>query len=183
MRLLCLLAAALLAACSSTPPQTSSYLLRAEVPASSGSQLASSTVALADIRVATYIEQPGLVLATGDGKVHAARNHQWAEPLQVSLRRFLANEVSGASGLDVSPRVLPSTTTRVSVTVDQLHGDGQGAALLVAYWEVDNAGDVRFFEFSQRQSLASAGYDALAHAEQALLGQLAQAIADSLKSG
>ena len=72
MRLICLFAVTLLAACGSQPQQTSSYLLRSEVAATSGKQLAASTVALADVRVATYIEQPGLVLATGDGKIQVA---------------------------------------------------------------------------------------------------------------
>jgi uncharacterized lipoprotein YmbA len=181
MRLICLLAAALLAACSSQPQQTSSYLLRPEVAATSGSQLAASTVALANIRVATYIEQPGLVLATGDGKIHAARNHQWAEPLQVSLRRFLATEVSSAAGVDVSATILPTTATRVDVTIDQLHGDGAGSALLVAYWEVESDGEISSFQFAERQTLSSDGYDALVRAEEGLLRQLAGAIAATIK--
>ena len=183
MRFICLFAAALLAACSSQPQQTANYLLRADIPATSGKQLAASTVAFNAIRVATYIEQPGLVLATGDGRIHAARNHQWAEPLQVSLRRFLANEVSAASGMDVSATVLPTTVTRVNLTVDQLHGDGQGAALLVAYWEVETGAQVSSYEFAQSQTLASDGYDALVRAEEALLRQLAAAIAASIKAG
>lgn len=176
-------AAALLAACSSQPQQTASYLLRTEVPATSGTQLAASTVAFNAIRVATYLEQPGLVLATGDGQVHAARNHQWAEPLQVSLRRFLANEVSAASGMDVSASVLPTTTTRVNLTIDQLHGDGRGSALLVAYWDIETGGKISSFEFAQRQTLASDGYTALVQAEEALLRQLAAAIAATIKPG
>ena len=183
MRLICLFAVTLLAACGSQPQQTSSYLLRSEVAATSGKQLAASTVALADVRVATYIEQPGLVLATGDGKIHAAHNHQWAEPLQVSLRRFLANEVSRASGIDVSATALPTTTTRVDVTVDQLHGDGQGSALLVAYWKVESVGGINSFQFAERQTLASDGYDALVRAEEELLRQLAVAIAATIKPG
>lgn len=181
MRLICLLAAALLAACSGQPQQTSTYLLRAEVVPSSGEQLAASTVALAGIRVATYIEQPGLVLASGDGRIHAARHHQWAEPLQLSLRRFLANEVSSASGIDVSANILPTTTTRVDVVIDQLHGDGEGSALLVAYWMLESAGDTRSFRFAERQSLSSDGYDALVRAQEALLRQLAAAIAATIE--
>lgn len=183
MRFICLFAAALLAACSSQPQQTANYLLRADIPATSGKQLAASTVAFNAIRVATYIEQPGLVLATGDGRIHAARNHQWAEPLQVSLRRFLANEVSAASGMDVSATVLPTTASRINLTVDQLHGDGQGAALLVAYWEVETGAQVSSYQFAQSQTLASDGYDALVRAEEELLRQLAAAIAASIKAG
>jgi uncharacterized lipoprotein YmbA len=180
MRLICLFAVALLAACSSQPKQPVTYLLRPDVAATSGKELASSGVALASIRVAAYIEQPGLVLATGDGRVHAARNHQWAEPLQVSLRRFLASEIAQASGTQVSATVAATTETRVDVAIDQLHGDGQGRALLVAYWEVESGGDSKRFQFAEQQVLASDGYDALAQAEESLLRQLAAAIAATL---
>jgi len=183
MRLSLLLTAALLAACSSQPQQITNYLLRAEIPTTSGKQLAASTVAFNGVRVATYIEQPGLVLATGDGQIHAARNHQWVEPLQVSLRRFMANEVSSASGIDVSATVLPSTETRINLTIDQLHGDGQGSALLVAYWDVEAGGQISSFEFAQRQTLTSDGYAALVRAEEALLRQLAAAIAATVAPG
>ena len=181
MRLICLLAVALLTACSSQPQQTDTYLLRSAVVATPGKPLAPSTVALADIRVATYIQQPGLVLATGDGRIHAARNHQWAEPLQVSLRRFLANEISTAAGRDIGATALAASTTRINVTIDQLHGDGKGAAVLVAYWELEAGGNINSFQFVEQQALASDGYDALVRAEEALLKRLAVAIAGSLE--
>lgn len=180
MRLLYLFAVALLAACSSQPQQPTTYLLRSDVATTPGQELAASDTGLGNIRVATYIEQPGLVLATGDGRVHAARNHLWAEPLQVSLRRYLANEIAQASGRQVSETVVATTSTRIDVTIDQLHGDGLGSALLVAYWEVEAGGEARRFQFAERQALANDGYDALVQAEESLLRQLAGAIAKSL---
>lgn len=180
MRILCVFAAMLLAACSSQPPQTVTYLLRSEVAASAGTPLADSGVALGNIRVASYIDQPGLVLAGGDGTINAARNHVWAEPLQVSLRRYLATQISDASGSDIAANATPSTGTRVDVSVDQLHGNGTGAAVLVAYWEITAGGVSRAFRFSEQQALAGDGYDALVRAEEALLQRLAGAIAASL---
>ena len=180
MRILIVLSLVLLAACSSQPPQTSSYLLRSEVPSTDGEQLAETSVALGGIEVAAYIRQPGLVLASGDGKIHAARNHVWAEPLQVSLRRFLANEISAAAGKDIGTSALPATATRINVTIDQLHGDGKGAAVLVAYWELEAGANVSSYQFAERQDLVSDGYDALVRAQEALLKRLAAAIARSL---
>ena len=182
MRLtLCLITVALLTACASPAPQTASYLLRAEVTPTAGKQLADSTIALGSIRVASYIDQPGLVMAMGDGTIHEARYHQWAEPLPVSLRRFMAAEISQASGLDVSAGGLPGTKTRVNLIVDQLHGDGNGAALLVAYWDVATGDSVLTYEFAEQQALTAAGYTALVQAQEALLKRLAAAIAGSLK--
>lgn len=180
MRIVSLLAFVLLAACSSQPPQTASYLLRSESGATSGAQLADSGIALGTIRVASYIDQPGLVLATGDGKIHAARNNVWAEPLQISLRRYLATEISGGVGRDVAASAGATTRTRIDVTVDQLHGDGRGAAVLVAYWEIVSDGASSAYRFSENQALAGDGYDALVAAEESLLRRLASAIAGSL---
>lgn len=183
MRILFVLSLALLAACSSQPPQTTSYLLRSQVPSTVGEQLAETAAALGDIQVAAYIRQPGLVLASGDGKVHAARNHVWAEPLQVSLRRFLANEISIAAGWNIGAAALTASTMRINVTIDQLHGDGKGAAVLVAYWELEAGDNTSSFQFAERQALVNDGYDALAGAEEALLKRLAAAIARSLEKG
>ena len=181
MRLICLFAALLLAACSSQPQQPATYLLRSEVASTSGQQLAASRVALAQVRVAAYIEQPGLVLATGEGRIQAARNHLWAEPLRVSLPRFMANEISAASGRDVSASPLPTTEVRINLAIDQLHGNGKGAALLVAYWDIESADTLNAFRFAEQHALEGDGYGALVQAEEALLRQLAAAIAASLE--
>lgn len=180
MRIIFLMAALLLTACSSQPPKLESYLLRPAVATGSTTSFVDSGYALDTIRVANYIDQPGLVITTGDGKIHAARNHVWAEPLQVSLRRYLAIEVSNGSGRDVAANANTSTRTRINVTIDELHGNNSGAAVLVAYWDV-NAGDgSKSFRFSQQQALSGDGYDALVQAEEALLKRLAAAIAASL---
>jgi uncharacterized lipoprotein YmbA len=78
-----------------------------------------------------------------------------------------------------------ATRTRIDITVDQLHGDGSGGALLVAYWEIASAnGSVsEAFRFSEQQALSGDGYDALVSAEEALLKRLADAIAASLPAG
>lgn len=182
MRIICVMVAVLLAACSSQPPQTETYLLRSEVSATSGTQLADSGIALGTIQVANYIDQPGLVLAGPDGTIHAARNHIWAEPLQVSLRRYLATRITAASGRDIAASATPATGTRINVVVDQLHGNGQGAAVLVAYWAIDSGGDEKHFRFSEQQALSGDGYNPLVRAEEALLQRLAEAIAASLPS-
>ena len=180
MRIICVIAVALLAACSSQPPMTETYLLRSQVATGAGTPVINSGVALGNIEVASYIDQPGLVLETGDGTINAARNHLWAEPLQISLRRYLATQISGATGRDIGANTTAATTTRIDVTVDQLHGNGSGAAVLVAYWEVHIEGGNKSFRFSEQQALSGSGYSALVQAEEALLKRLSDAIAASL---
>ena len=180
MRIIVLMGALLLAACSSAPPKLESYLLRPAVAPGAVTAVEDSGYALGTIRVANYIDQPGLVLTSGDGKVHAARNHVWAEPLQVSLRRFLATQVSAGSDRDIAATATASTNTRINVSVDELHGNDSGAAVLVAYWDVVAGEGSKSFRFSEEQALGSDGYDALVQAEEALLERLADAIAASL---
>ena len=180
MRIICLIVTVLLAACSSQPPQTSSYLLRTEVATTPGTPLANSGIALGNIMVADYIDQPGLVLAAGDGTIHAARYHVWAEPLQVSLRRYLSTQISFASGRDISPTTTSATGVSIDVSVDQMHGAGNGSAVLVAYWRVAADGSDKSYRFSEQQALSGDGYDALVRAEEALLKRLAEAISASL---
>ena len=180
MRIICLIAALLLTACSSQPPVTETYLLRSQVATGAGTPVIDSGVALGHIEVASYIDQPGLVLETGDGTIHAARNHLWAEPLQISLRRYLATQISGAVGRDVGATTSAATLTRIDVTVDQLHGNGRGAAVLVAYWQIDDKAGNKSFRFSEQEALSGGGYGALVQAEEALLRRLADAIAASL---
>jgi uncharacterized lipoprotein YmbA len=180
MKIVSLLALLLLAACSSQPPQLQTYLLRAPVAAGAATQLADSGIAVDKLVVAGYIDQPGLVLATGDDTVTAARNHVWAEPLQISLRRYLADEVSAKSGKNVQARTNTSTEVRINIDIDQLHGDDQGQAVLVAYWEILDRNGSRTFRFSEQQALAGSGYNALVSAEEALLSRLAEAIVTSL---
>lgn len=180
MRIIYLIAAVLLAACSSQPPQIASYLLRSEVNSGAGTQLVNSGIALDTIRVARYIDQPGLVLAFENGTIHAARNHLWAEPLQVSLRRYLASQISSTSGRNIASSATSATLIRIDVTVDQLHGNGRGAAVLVAYWDLTSEDSYTSFRFSEQQALSGDGYDPLVQAQQALLQRLADAIATSL---
>ncbi len=180
MRFLSLLAALLLAACSSQPSGPQTYLLRSQVATGSGVPIVDSGIALGTITVASYIDQPGLVLARGDGKVHAARNHVWAEPLQVSLRRYLATQLSSDSGRGIAASATMSTRVRVDVTVDQLHGDGSGSAILVAYWDVISGEARKTYSFSEQEALAGDGYAPLVKAEESLLQRLAGAIAASL---
>lgn len=182
MRIICVIAVVLLAACSSQPPQKDSYLLRSQVAAGAATPLVDTGVALGSIGVADYISQPGLVLASADGTIHAARFHVWAEPLQVSLRRYLATQISRASGRDIGAMASASTSTRIDVMVDQLHGNSSGDAVLVAYWDIGTEDGVNAFRFSEQQALSDDGYDALVRAQESLLKRLADAIAASLSA-
>ena len=131
MRTLILASMLLLANCSSQPVEpTRYYLLRSPVDIESGQQHSVPIYTLGRLEVATYINQPGLVLETATGEVHTARQHQWAEPLRVSLRRFLATEIGAAVNSTVAVSDPAPDSIRIDVSIDRLHGDKHGQAVL-----------------------------------------------------
>lgn len=182
MRILIVLTISLLAACASAPPEHSTYLLRSDKGVESRQLSFDSGIYLGGLTLADYIDQPGLVLDQGKGKIHAARFHQWAEPLRVSLRQFLSAEISAQLGRDVSAyKPADKADQRVDVNIDQLHGNNNGEAVLLAGWSISTEEGTQTHQFSARVALDADGYDALVAAEKNLLQQLATAIAGTLK--
>jgi len=175
-------ASLLVSACSTTPPTRHRYLLRSDSPIESGRVNRLDPYYLGELQVANYIDQPGLVLELSDGKMHAARYHQWAEPLQVSLREFLSREIP------VRPNLPPALAadesviaSRIDIQISQLHGDAAGNAVLVAYWSLQAGNQYKEFQFVHSVALKGIGYTSLVAAEQQLLIHLAKAIASQLR--
>jgi len=187
MRITALVSTLLLVACAGNPPPTHThYLLRAELHEQTIRIEAPASIGLRRVEVAPYLRQSGLVLATGDHQVRPAQYHQWAEPLDEGLRRFLRAEISSALGREVSAD--PAQRTRwdyaVEVSVDQLHGTLSGEALLTASWRItrgSGAEEIAGFRMARSRPLARDGYAGLVDAEIGLARQLAVAIAESLR--
>ena len=181
MKYLLILPLVFLAACSSQPPQQHSYLLRSSVDLDSRQLSAEPTIGLGTVQVANYIDQPGIVLETASGQVHAAQQHLWAEPLRASLRGFLVTEISAALEQDISGSARATTVEKkINVQIDQFHGTPNGSASLVAYWQIVEGSQSRNYQFSEQQTLSTDGYDALVQAQTALLSSLSAAISQSL---
>ena len=65
----------LLAACSSAPVDTHYYLLRQDDAAQTRKLVASERFALGNVVIASYIDQPGLMLEVGYGQIRPALHH------------------------------------------------------------------------------------------------------------
>jgi len=179
-----------LVGCAGKPaPETQLYLLRSDSGNAFGDSDQVAEVGLGSVRVASYIDQPGLALELPDGTMRAARYHQWAEPLRESLRGYLANAIAAKSGQPVRPAAYGQTNWRsytkqlIDVRVQELHGTGSGAARLVAMWAIIDAAErtlVSEHEFVGEEPLDGSGYPALVAAEERLLNRLAAEIAQAL---
>ncbi len=180
--LLILSAAILITACSTQPINRSTYLLRSDHALQTRALQSATDIYLGEVMIASYLDQPGLVLEGESDTVHTAKYHQWAEPLRTSLRQFLNTEISVSLGSDIAmSRIGEQRACRIDVKIDQLHGDTEGNAVLVAYWSITEAGKTAEHQFAESAALEGAGYEALVAAEKQLLGHLAQAIAQGIK--
>ncbi|MBV1916262.1 MAG: membrane integrity-associated transporter subunit PqiC [Pseudomonadales bacterium] len=185
MRQLILLAVVLIASCSATTPSTQQYLLRSDAAIQNTVQGESDVIGIGIIKVAHYIDNLGLALETPDGAVRIARDYQWAEPLEDSLRVFFSRELSAETGRPMRTQRNGGIDwkKRIDIRIDELHGTAKGEAQLVAYWaifDIDQQIIISENEFSQTVALDSDGYTALVVAHKKLLRALSSAIAKTL---
>jgi uncharacterized lipoprotein YmbA len=187
MRILAATTMLVVLACAGNPPTTTRYLLPVNVPEGVQRIDPPIRVGLAGIEVAPYLDQPGLVVETEVGQVRPAHRHQWAEPIDLGLKRHLRAELTRALGFEVSGD--PSQRHRwdyaVDVSIDRLHGTLAGDAVLVAHWRVtplQSGRDPVTYRLAARKPLAAQGYPALLDAEIELTRGLAVAIADSVRT-
>jgi uncharacterized lipoprotein YmbA len=174
----------LAAACAVQTPATTRYLLPADVPAGSGRVDPPVRYGLARVSVPPYLKDLGLVVETSPGQVRPARLHEWAEPLDDGLRRFLRIEISSALGQEIGSDIAQRSRWQaaIDVDVDRLHGTLDGEAVLVARWRLSpRSGAPGDYRFAAREALTEPGYAGLVEAEVLLLRQLSRAIADSLR--
>ena len=177
----------LLVACSSPVPEPTSYLLRGEASQASGSLDGSTRVGLGRLLVAPYLlTSQGIVVESAPGVVQAARQHQWAEPIDAGLRWFLRAEIGRGLGNEVGAGLVDRTgwDYTVDVYIAQFHGTMSGTAILEATYLIRPTADssaVREYVFSKSQPQSDEGYAALVAAEQSLAAELGAAIAESLQ--
>ena len=180
---LCALIALVALGCASKTPETTRYLLPLETPSGTARLNAPVQIGLGRIVVANYLGTQGIVIETHEHEVRPARYHLWAEPLTDGLRRFLRTEISQALGSDIAADTPDQSRwdRTIDVSIDRLHGDLSGKAILNARWRIRGKGgaDARF-RFTETMALPRGGYGGLVEAEVELLRRLAAAIAASL---
>ncbi|HIF50821.1 MAG TPA: hypothetical protein EYQ42_04720 [Thiotrichaceae bacterium] len=171
--------------CASNPIQAELYLLRSDITSNVSTEIDTTKIRLNTVKVASYIDQSGLVLQTTDGQVNVARYHRWAEPLKYGLTSYLAKGISLSSGKYVHISRLSSDKsqkTKIDVFIDQMHGTADGKAALSATWTitVENKG-AKSYKFSNIKELNENGYPALVESQKILLGEFAKEIAESIQ--
>jgi uncharacterized lipoprotein YmbA len=181
MKVAGLLLVVLLSGCASQTIPPTYYLLRSNQDLPSSVLSTSKQYSLGTVEIAAYLDQPGLMMATGAGEMRPASQNLWAEPIYDGVRNLLATEIAQASGQELMPTRLTKNTTVVNIRIDQLHGTLDGQAQILAYWWLVRNDEVASLNrFSESRALTASGYSALVDAEKVLLSELAKRIATTL---
>ncbi len=172
----------LLGACAGkAPPEHHTYLLRP--PPMGALPESREPVLLQPVVVAPYLDRKGIVLQMSEARIRTARHHEWAEPLDEAVGRYLQVGIANAAGrpVEMSPLTTGSAGVEVRVRIHRLHGDARGEVRLAAEWSVRSpAGGRSLHDFVLDQRQADDGYPALVSAHAEVLDALAQAIAGTL---
>lgn len=168
------------------------YMLKPLEPAGSSHtktrRMASDPViGLGPIRIPDYLDRPQIVSAVSDEEYNLAEDHRWAERLDETLTRVLAENLSA---LVPTQRVVlhpwpreQKVDAQITVNVQELHLDATGRVRLIARWTVRHS-EQGFAdrESSCRLPASSADYQVIVDAQSRCIGQLSQEIAGTVRT-
>jgi uncharacterized protein len=144
------------------------------------------TIGVGPIRVSDYLDRPQIVTAVSEQEYRLAENHRWAERLDQTLTRVLAENLSV---LLPTKRVVfypwPSQQhmdAQVSVTIQELHVDATGQVRLAADWALRRGVQTPVNRKSScRLPASSTDYRQIVDTQSQCIGQLSREIASSVR--
>jgi len=173
----------LAAGCASTPASRF-YTLRAVTPTATGSS--TLAVAVGPVTVPAAVDRPEIVVAAGTNQVRLDEFNRWAGPLQNSVARVTAENLSallGTPNVTVSPQ-MAVPDYRIAIEVQGFESAPQEAATLDAVWTVVRSrdGTSKTGRTTVREPIPEQGYDGLAAAHSRALARLSADIADAVRT-
>ncbi len=145
------------------------------------------SVSLAPPRMANYLKDDGIVMQLDDIRIHQARHHLWAEPLdrqlQERMRQHLGQALPNADVLRRGQSAeAPSPALHVQLDVDRFQGRNDGMAVVGGQWRVrdDNDRTLSRESFEIERPLKDDGYPALVRALGSAWGTLGDRLANTL---
>lgn len=187
----------LLAACSSGPA-TRFYTLAAveAVPPVAAKDAAPRadrpvTLVITDLRLPPYLDRPQIVTRDSDNRLHISELQQWGSNLRDDMTRVLTvnlgRQLPAGRVLAAPLHIALQPDYRVEVDVQRFEREANGSVRLAARWWISRGADGALLaspEASFTGPTAGAGdHDALVGAMSATFGELARAIADSIRAG
>jgi uncharacterized lipoprotein YmbA len=186
----CTAAAFLMAGCfgPGTTRTTRLFVLNATAaPDASTARSSDLRLGVGRVSLPERLNRSQIVTRTGTNEVHVADFSQWAEPLEKSVPRVVAENLSKLTGTD-QVSVYPSPTQmdidlRVEIAVIRFEGDSNGEVSLVARWRWVRATDshahpLQFSTYSE--AAADDSTNALVAAMSRALASLSRDIATAI---
>ncbi len=178
-------------ACNSTPaPDTHFFVLTPNAFTTTDDLSVSSNVtsdkivALKPIKLAEFLDQPGIILQTGTHEIEVAHYNRWAEPLQRNLHRYvlqsLATQLPQYHFQTNNNFQKTETHKELEITLNQFNGTADGLALLSGHWILvdKNLSPIKN-TFTYRTKLTDSGYPELVDELGKLLDMLCSDISKS----
>ena len=136
---------------TSTSTHTRYYLLESTVESAVDSESTHGaekiSIGVGPVAIAPYLQRPQMVTRIGENELRVDDFNQWAEPLQVTVSRVMAENLTILAGSPLI-RFHPwkrSDDIRVKVNVDVLRfdADDRGQVTLKAIWRIVDSKDRR----------------------------------------
>jgi len=183
LAIMCLLAA-LTGGCAS-PPARFYTLSPVPMPASAATQVC---VAVGPVSVPAAVDRPQIVVTTSANQVEINEWNRWASPLQDSLARVIADELSATLQTPCVTVFQNSPQTKVDYRVEIEVRNFESAlgkeAAVEAVWTVYrmNDGKSRFGRTAARETVHEPGFDAVAAAHSRAVGRVSEDIAAAVQT-
>ena len=177
-------------ACGSKPPPETQYFVLTPNTVSSTSDEATfdKVLVIEPIKLAKFLDQPGIVMQTDSHKISVAHYHRWGEPIKKNMRRFITDTLKGSLSYPVMHETIglgnDVNVLSLTISINQFNGVADGAAVLSGEWILldENSGSVKTREsFHHKAALTQDGYTELVNQLATLLDRLCKDISDSIR--
>ena len=191
-----LAAVVLLAACSSAPA-TRFYTLAAVAgaPPAGAKDPAPRTVrpitlVISDLRLPRYLDRPQIVTRGSDHRLRMSEHQQWGGNLRDDMTRVLAEnlgrQLPGDRVIAAPSHIALQPDYRIEVDVQRFEREANGSVRLAARWWISRGSDGVLLASPEASfsgpPVDEDAYEALVGAMSTVFGDLAQAIADSIRA-
>jgi uncharacterized lipoprotein YmbA len=176
-----------LISCASSPQRTKHYNFNVSSSAQKNSNEQTKQVTVNQLQLATFLDQPGLVIQLGKNQVYTSTYHRWAQPLRVTLLHILVHVLNktapgGYSFTKEKPLSVKGKNTQLFIEVEQFNSTDQSQAIFSGrYWVYK--GDKTLLvnqSFRITEKLSEDGYPHSVKMLQVTITQLAKKISAAL---
>lgn len=177
--------------CTSLTPKPSpetKYFVLDTPPSAKPPALSAKQAMILPIRLPEYLNQQQLVVREKNHQIRIAKYHSWAEPLEVSIRRSITNQLN-QKDLGYSFVSSCSRCPRLLVDIHHFYPTVDGVVLLSGGYRFDGfptesslhtEGANSFHAFHYNAELKADGYAAAVKEMRSLLGMLADEMASTV---